>query len=143
MKRIEVPDNAIDRIAFMQSQADETLPGYRYERSLTEEELDAEQRLFIDKSIELSNLEFEKAEAMAEFNRRIKEIKNVTTASIDILRTGRIEVVEDVYQIADIPEGKVYLYNQLGEPILSRPFTQAERKAYQRTVFSETYSKAV
>lgn len=79
MKRIEVPDNAIDRIAFMQTQADETLPGYRYERSLTEDELEGERLTFIEKSIELSNLEFEKAEAMAEFNRRIKEVKNATT----------------------------------------------------------------
>jgi len=143
MKRIEVPNNAIDRIAFMQTQADETLPGYRYERSLTEDELEGERLTFIEKSIELSNLEFEKAEAMAEFNRRIKEVKNATTTSINIIRTGRIEVVEDVYQIADFTEGKVYLYNQFGDPISSRPFTQAERKTYQRSVFSEPIAKAV
>jgi len=138
MDKILIPnqDSAIDRIAFMQSQADETLPGYRYERALNEEELEAERAEFIDVSIELSNVEFEKAEAMAEFNRRIKELKNKASTSIDLIRTGRMEVVEDVYQIADITERKVVLYNQWGDPILSRPFTGTERKAYQTSAFN-------
>lgn len=139
MTKIEIPnpDTPIDRINFMQSQADEVLPGYRYERSLTEDELEAERLTFIDKSIELSNLEFERAEAMAEFNRRIKELKTAATKSIDLIRTGRIEVVEDVYQIADIGAQKVFLYNQFGDPILSRPFTSTERKAYQTSAFNQ------
>lgn len=138
MTKIEIPnaDTAIERLNFMESQADETLQGYRYERSLTEEELEAERLNFIDKSIALSNLEFEKAEAMAEFNRKIKELKQEATKSIDLIRTGRIEVVETVYQIADVGAQKVFLYNQFGDPILSRPFTSSERKAYQTSVFN-------
>lgn len=138
MNKIEIPNanSAIDRINYMESQADETLSGYRYERALTEEELESERLTFIDTSIELSNVEFEKAEVMAEFNRRIKELKNKATTSIDLIRTGRIEVVENVYQIADFTEGKVYLFNQFGDPILSRPFSATERKAYQTSVFN-------
>lgn len=140
MKNITIPaqdaDSAIERIAFMQAQADETLPGYRYERSLREDELEAERLNYIDKSIELANLEFEKAEAMAEFNRRIKEVKNAATKSLDLIRTGRIETVEDVYQIADFQEGRVGIYNQFGDLIVSRPFTSTERKAYQGSAFN-------
>lgn len=130
------PDDAIDRIAFMQTQADETLPGYRYERSLSEEELEAERNTYIDESLTLANLEFEKAEYLAELNARIKAVKVKAVKALDLIRTGRIEVVEDVYQIADYDEGKVFIYNQFGDVISSRPFTQIERKTYQRSVFN-------
>lgn len=139
MNDIKIPraDDAIDRISFMASQADETIPDYRYDRTLSEDELAEEKDTYIDLSVKLSNLEYQKAEAMAEFNRQIKTAKQAAEKSLGLIRTGRMEVVENVYQIADFDAGKVGIYNQFGTLITARPFTATERKAYKRSVFND------
>lgn len=137
MKNIIIPNDetAIDRVTFMQSQADDTLPDYRYERVLTDEELDEERITFTEVSIELAKLEFEKAEVVADFNRRIKTEKQNAERSLSLLRTGRMEVVENVYQIADFNEGRVGIYNQFGELISDRPMKKSERGVLNRSLF--------
>lgn len=120
----------------MSAQADETIPDWRYEKTLTEDELDEERRTFTDLSLDLARIEFEKSEAVAAFNVKIKALKQKAEVSLSMVRTGRTEVVENVYQIADFAEGRVGIYNQFGDLLSERNLKRSERGA-DRSLFGK------
>lgn len=93
------PDSAIERINYMSSVAYEPVPDYRYEKIMSEDDIAEERETFADLSIELQRLEIEKAELVADMNKRIKEKREAAKVSLALIRTGRMEVVETVYLI--------------------------------------------
>jgi hypothetical protein len=131
---IEGDGTPVTNIAFMESNADEILPDYTYQRILTEEEMVNERETFTELSIQLAQIEEQKAQMMAEINARKKAKKTALTKSLILLRVGRMEVTENVYLIKDENELKVGTFNWKGEIISERPMKQTER---QRNLFKE------
>lgn len=131
------PDSAIERINYMSSVADEPVPDYRYEKIMSEEDIAEERETFADLSIDLQRLEIEKAELVADMNKRIKEKREAAKVSLALIRTGRMEVVETVYLIADPNERKVGTFNQWGTLISERTMKKAEMLNFNRSLFNE------
>ena len=131
------PETAIDRINYMSAAADEVVPDYRYERTLSPEELDEERQTFADLSIDLQRLEIEKAELVAQLNAKIKEKRNEATKSLTLIRTGRMEVVENVYLIADPGNKMIGTFNQYGTLISERQMRKSEYLNFNRSLFTD------
>ena len=137
MKDLQIPGDgsAFDNIQFMKAQAEDVLEDFRYQKILSEDELEAERQTFADLSIELQQLEEDKALEMERWNAKIKAKKENVRKSLGLLRVGRMEVSETVYLIRDEVEGKIGTYTQDGTILSERPLKNTEK---QRNMFSET-----
>lgn len=123
----------MDNIAFMESNADEILPGYEYSRELSDDEIENERVEFANVSIKIEQLLEEKERFMAEFNERLKVQKQLAKKSLRLIRIGRMDVVETVYLVKDENEGMVGTYNQNGVLLSERKMKGTER---QRTIYT-------
>lgn len=123
----------MDNIAFMESNADEILPGYEYQRTLTDEEIENERIEFADTSIKIEQILEEKERVMADINARLKVEKEKAKTALRLIRVGRMDVVETVYLVKDESEGKIGTYTQNGTLISERKMKGTER---QRTIYT-------
>jgi len=135
MRNLEIPGDGtpIENMSFMESNADEIVERYSYQRILTDEEIDHEKDEFAAKSILIAQLEEEKTRIMTEINERLKVQKSLATKSLTLIRVGRMEVSETVYLIKDEHEGKIGTYTSTGELLSERALKPTER---QRSVFT-------
>lgn len=130
MKDLEITGDGsvMDNIAFMESNADEIVPGYEYSRELSDEEIENERIEFANISIKIQQIEEEKARVMAELNANLKVQKELAKTALRLIRVGRMEVTETVYLIKDETEGKVGTYTQSGVLLSERKMKGTERQ---------------
>lgn len=135
MKNLEIPGDGsvIENVNFMQSNADEILPGYEYSRELSDEEIENERIEFAKVSIKIEQILEEKERFMTELNARLKVEKELAKTSLRLIRVGRMDVVETVYLVKDESEGNIGTYTQNGVLLSERKMKGAER---QRTIYS-------
>ena len=107
--------------------------GERAEKMIYPKELDPETITALKDElttefIEISRLDEQKKEFMAEWKIKVKPRKQLTALLMGQVRSGIEEVEEDVYLIADQEEGFMGFYNGDGKLIKQRPLTQEERQ---------------
>ncbi|AMD85099.1 hypothetical protein SAMN05444369_101311 [Capnocytophaga haemolytica] len=99
-----------------------------YPKTLSSEQLSEMKDELAKQDISLQKLEDEKKEVTADYAQRIKVAKAERNVVLHSIRTGVQEVTETVYLIDDQDERKMYVYNEDGDLISSRPLKQEERQ---------------
>lgn len=97
-----------------------------YSRTLSEDEVNAERHAYTQLSINLSKIEEEKKEAMGVYAGKIKALKAVMTAGLNIIKNGKREVEGKLFYFADQIGGKMNAYDKNGELITSRNLSPSE-----------------
>lgn len=93
----------------------------RYDRQLTEAEIDTESKHIAKLYKDLCEVEAEKAAANKRFGEEIKSIRAQIEVSADTLQNGQKEVSETCYKFIDIDAREVGFYNRFGELVRVRP----------------------
>jgi len=99
-----------------------------YPKELDPETITALKDELTTEFIEISRLDKQKKEFMAEWKIKVKPRKQLTALLMGQVRSGIEEVEEEVYLIADQEEGFMGFYNGDGKLIKQRPLTQDERQ---------------
>lgn len=120
------------RLRYLEDNAVEVVPNFRYNRPLPPEELTEKESEFARLAVDL---EAQQEEIRAQTQRLKEALKPLQTRYkelLAIMRTGQEERVETVYLVEDWENRKVATYNKDGEMIGTRNM----RKGDQHTVFS-------
>lgn len=120
------------RLRYLEDNAVEVVPNFRYNRPLTEDELQEKLAEFGRLSVDLEAGQEEIREQMQRLKEALKPLQTRHKELLLVLRTGQEERVETVYLVEDWENRKVATYNKDGEMIGTRNM----RKGDQHTVFS-------
>lgn len=120
------------RLRYLEDNAVEVVPNFRYNRPMPPEEMAEKETEFARLAVDL---EAQQEEIRAQTQRLKEALKPLQTRYkelLAIMRTGQEERVETVYLVEDWENRKVATYNAAGEMIGSRNM----RKGDQHTVFT-------
>ena len=120
------------RLRYLEDNAVEVLPNFRYNRQLPPEELTEKESEFARLAVDLEARQEEIREQTQRLKEALKPIQTRYKELLAIMRTGQEERVETVYLVEDWENRKVATYNKDGELIGARNM----RKGDQHTVFS-------
>lgn len=101
---------------------------FTYSKHYTDEELVLKKDELSQLDIKLDRIELEKKEVIADFNARIKALKEERQKTLDGVRTGAEEVTEIVYLLDDQEERRIGYYNSNGQRVYERPMLKEERQ---------------
>lgn len=118
--------DTIERIVTLESNADDIIEGYTYDRVLTDEEISDLETDFAALHIEMDRLVAEKKEWLEMKNAEIKAKQKAAAATMKMIRTRREEVTETVYVLSD--EKSIGTYNHRGELVSSKPKRGGDRQ---------------
>jgi len=135
-------EDTLSRIRILESMAEDIVDGYYYQKILSDEDVQEQEQFFAETHIDLVRIEAEKAVAMAEFNRRIKEKKVVAEKALQRIHARREEVTETVYVITDDNGTKQGTYNNRGELIGERPLKNSKSLPQYRMKRVDAEAKA-
>lgn len=112
--------NFIDMTPFeikqqLQDSCDNEVEDYFYQRKLTDSELQERREEFVTKAIEIEKEEDEKKELVREINERLKKLRSYAKTEMRILKTGREDTTETVYEF--LVGNQIITYNSRGEEI--------------------------
>lgn len=124
-KRILVDLLPQDRINTLVDTAYESID-YTYAKKLTKEELELHKDSLADVQIKLSEKEDELADIKAQFQLKIKPLKEKSKVIADILKHESVSVTERVYLMADYRNNMMGYYNKDGVLVDSRPLESNE-----------------
>lgn len=120
-----------DRAQFLADNCD-AVENIGYTRRFTPEELNQKKEELANTSIQINDIEEEKAAAMSAFKERLKPLDKDKKVLLTEIKKKSEFVEEDCYKFIDHDSRIVGYYNKLGELVSSRPIMPQEM---QKTIF--------
>lgn len=118
----------VERLRMLESNAEQIIEKYSFERRLTEEELAARRADFAQKTIEVEAEIEELKSVVAETNATIKLRKRGNANLLNEIRWQREERTEKVFCVQDFEENKIGLYTADGTLIETRRMEPGQRQ---------------
>jgi hypothetical protein len=133
MSEIFMPDLSFEeRLRLLETNADSVRDGSYFKR-LSPEEVEARQQSYVEKDMELDDLEEKKKAFLVEIKSEQDPIKQDIKYLRKELRTGMREVLGKIFNIPDYPNKMMKQYNEFGELLGSRRLRPEE---HQSNVFA-------
>lgn len=127
-----LPDDPEERKDYLESNAD-AVEELSYTRSLTQEELDAIKESICEATAEIANLEEQKKEAMAEYNKDIAAYKEIRKDKLEKWQHKAEYIKGTCYKVLDHESKQAGYYDDDGNLVFQRPMQKQEM---QKTIFS-------
>lgn len=102
----------------------------KFKRSLTDAEIEKELRNYADLGIKLEEKENEKLEVMKTHNEAIKAVEAEQHVSLDIIKNGKKEVLDNLYDVPNYETGQMETFDSFGELIETRRLTPDEHTGH-------------
>ena len=118
----------VERIRAMSEQCYKSQANYSYTRKFIKEEIDRFRKQLAELLIEQRNIEDDKRAALDEFKQQLKPIHELIDNLIDNIKFGSCMITGTVFLFDDQRERKMYIYNEEGELVDSRPLSPDERQ---------------
>lgn len=125
----EVSENT--RFQYLQDNCD-SIEKIGYTRRFTADEMNQKKECLANLSIEINDIEEEKAEAMSAFKERLKPLTEDKKVILDEIKKKSEYVEKECCKFIDHDNKMVGYYNELGELVSSRPIMPQEM---QKTIF--------
>ena len=102
----------------------------KFKRSLTDADIEKELRNYADLGIKLEEKENEKSEVMKTHNEAIKAVTAEQHVSLDIIKNGKKEVLDNLYDVPNYETGQMETFDRFGELIETRRLTPDEHTGH-------------
>lgn len=99
-----------------------------YQRTLSDQEIDAEKDRFCQDSIERDKKKDEAKMVASTFKSQIESMEKLMNERLERIKTGQTELVGDLYLVPDHAKGRMNFYDKYGERVNSRELTPDERQ---------------
>lgn len=99
-----------------------------YNRSLSEQEIDAEKDRYAKDAIELARQEDELKTMVDNRKSAIKSLQTLMVERLEKIKTGQMEIHGMIYGIPNQAKGRMNFYDKYGELVSSRSLTADERQ---------------
>lgn len=127
MQKVFMPElTPEERLHTLRNNAD-NVEQTTYDRELTQEELDTKREMFVDNSIQISNLEDELNEHKESYKSKINPIKQVNKVLQQEVKTKKQKVKGTLFHMANHETGFMETYNEAGELIGTRRLRPDEK----------------
>lgn len=133
MSKVFMPDIDPQQRKMLLEQNADRIEQNEYLKPLTPEDLDLRREKLTDNAIQLSDLEEEKKEAMADFKAKIDPLTKENKGLLVEIKTRQAKVSGVLYHMANHEEGMMETYDENGELIQSRRLRPDEK---QQSIFS-------
>lgn len=101
-----------------------------FKRSLTESDIEKELRVYADFGISLQEKEAEKSEVVKTHNEAIKAVEAEMDLSLEIIKNGKKEVSDALYNVPNFETGQMETFDKFGELIETRGLTPDEHTGH-------------
>lgn len=129
MQNVFMPElSQEERIQMMRNHADK-VEETTYEKELTQEELDAKREMFVDNSIQVSNLEDELNAYKASYKGKMEPLKQINKVLQQEVKTKRQRVKGTLFHMANHETSYMEVYDETGELVSSRRLRPDEKQA--------------
>lgn len=115
------------RIEYLKDSA-EKIEVFTYQKPFISEQITIKKDQVIFKTDQIIKLKEKKKELVSEMNAEIKELQTDQITLVHEVTTGREDVTDDVYLLADQEAGSMGYYSKDGELVYERPLLPNEKQ---------------